>query len=131
MEKLKIICLFMISGFIFSCQKSSIPIKPEILTAEYEIQTHSEFERGYKIFLVIDEIPESLIIKGIIFKNKLFENVHFTKMNETEIFIEQYFPIQSKMIHNFIPPRTDNRSDGIIFEIGGKEYFQEINFKLK
>lgn len=131
MEKLKIICVFMILGFIFSCQKPTVLSKPEILTAQYEIKTDSEFERGYELFVVIDKIPANPIIKGIVFQNKLFENVHFTKMSENEIFIEQYFPIQSKMIHDFSPPKTDSRSDGIIFEIEGKEYFYEITFKLK
>lgn len=131
MKKLKVLLGFILIALIFSCQKSSIPIKPEILTAQYEIKTHSEFERGYELFMVIDKIPENLIIKGIVFQNKLFENIHFTKMSENEIFIEQYFPIQSKMIQNFSPPKTDNRSDGIIFEIEGKAYFYEITFKLK
>lgn len=125
------ILLIIFSGLIFSCQKSSISLKPEILTAQYEIKTHSEFERGYELFVVIDKIPANPIIKGIVFQNKQFENVHFTKMSENEIFIEQYFPIQSKMIHDFYPPKTDSRSDGIIFEIEGKEYFYEITFKLK
>lgn len=116
---------------VFSCQKSSVPVKPAILTAHYEIKTHSEFERGYEIFIVIDKISESTLIKGIIFKNKLLENVHFTKMNENEIFIEQYFPIQSKMIYDFSPPKTDSRSDGIVFEVNGEEYFYKVTFKLK
>ncbi|SMC45509.1 hypothetical protein [Moheibacter sediminis] len=123
--------LIVISGLIFSCQKSSIPIKPEILTATYEIRAHSEFERGFELFLVIDKIPENPIIKRIVFQNKLFENVHFTKMTENEIFIEQYFPIQSKMIQDFSPPKTDTRSDGIVFEVDGKEYFYKVTFKLK
>lgn len=131
MEKIKIILGFILIGLIFSCQKSSIPIRPEILTATYEIKTHSEFERGYEIFMVINKIPENPIIKGIVFQNKLFENVHFTKMSENEIFIEQYFPIQSKMIQDFSPPKTDNRSDGIVFEGDQNEYFHKVTFKLK
>jgi hypothetical protein len=52
-------------------------------------------------------------------------------MDGTEIFIEQYFPLISQKILNFIPPKPDSRPDGIIFEIDGKEFFKEINFKLK
>lgn len=131
MKYLKILLIFIVLGLIFSCQKLFNPKKPEILTATYEIKTHSEFERGYEIFMVIDKLPQSPVVKGIVFKNRLFENVHFTKMNESEIFIEQYFPIQSKVIYGFSPPKTDNRPDGIIFEIDGKEYFYELTFILK
>lgn len=131
MKYLKILLIFIVLGLIFSCQKSSNPKKPEILTAQYEIKTHSEFERGYEIFMVIDKLPQDAVIKGIVFKNKYLEPIHFTQMNESEVFVEQYFPIQSQMIQNFSPPKTDNRTDGIIFEIGGKEYFYELTFKLK
>lgn len=131
MKKLNFFFLLIVIIQIVSC-KSNIQLgQPEILTATYEIKTHSEFERGYDIFMVIDKLPESFAIKGIVLKNKLFENVHFTNMTENEIFIEQYFPIQSKMIHNFSAPKPDNRTDGIIFEIEGKEIYKEINFKLK
>lgn len=128
---MKIIFSFILMGLIFSCQKSSIPIKPEILSAEYEIKPHSEFERGYEFSIVINELPENANIKGIVLQNKLFEPVHFTKMKGKEIFIEQYFPIQSKLIQNFSQPKTDNRSDGIVFEVEGIDYFYEIKFKLK
>lgn len=131
MKYLKILLIFIFTGMVFSCQKSTIPLKPEILTATYEIKTHSEFEKGYEIFMVIDKLPESAVVKGIVFKNRLFENIHYTKTRENEIFIEQYFPIQSQMIENFSPPKTDSRPDGIIFEIDGKEYFYELTFKLK
>lgn len=131
MEKLKIIFVFMISGLIFSCQKSPISTKPEILTAHYEIKTHSEFERGYEISIVINQISESVTVKGIVFKNRYFEKVHLTKIKDNKISIEQYFPIQSKMIHDFTPPNTDSRADGIIFEINGQEQFYKVKFKLK
>lgn len=131
MKKMKVLMDFILIGLIFSCQKSSISIRPEILTAQYEIITHSEFERGYQLFLVIDKMPNNPIIKGIVFKNKLFENVQFTKMSDNEMFIQQYFPIQSKLIHKFSTPKTDSRSDGIVFEVEKKEYFHKVTFKLK
>lgn len=128
---MKILFVFIGTALIFSCEKPLTQPQPEILTATYEIRAHSEFERGYEIFMVIDNLPETFSIKGIVLKNKLFGNIHHTNMTGKEIFIEQYFPLQSKMIHNFEVPFTDSRPDGIIFEIEGKEIYREINFKLK
>ncbi len=131
MKNLKCLLIFLLTWIIFSCQKPYNPSQPEILTAQYEIRTHSEFERGYEVFMVIDKLPKTFSVKGIILKDKLFDKVHFTHMSDNEIFIEQYFPVQSGMIQNFEAPATDNRPDGIIFEVEGKEYFYNVNFKLK
>lgn len=131
MKKIKTHIFFVIILLITSCQKSIVRMKPEILTAQYEIKTHSEFERGYEIFIVINQVPENLHLKGIVFQNKLFKGIHFTSMSKNEIFIDQYFPVQSKMIQNFSTPQTDNRADGIIFEVDGNDYFYQVTFKLK
>jgi hypothetical protein len=131
MKNLKLFCLILTFGWLNSCTTIPQTSQPEILTAQYEFKTHSETERGYEVFLVIDKLPASFSIKGIILKSKLYENIQFNKMDGTEIFIEQYFPLISQKILNFIPPKPDSRPDGIIFEIDGKEFFKEINFKLK
>src|SRR5690606_36406898 len=131
MKKLYYFILFITFGLWNSCAPNHRPSLPEILTAEYEIKAHSESERGYEIFLVIDDFPETTHIKGIVLKYKLFEPVYFNKMMENEIFLEQYLALISQKILNFNPPKTDTRPDGIIFEIDGKEFFKEINFKFK
>lgn len=131
MKKLYYFILFITFGLWNSCAPNRQPPLPEILTAEYEIKTHSESERGYEVFLVIDGFPETTQIKGIVLKYKLFSPVYFNEMIENEIFVEQYFPVISQRMLNFNPPKTDTRPDGIIFEIDGKEFFKEIKFKLK
>ena len=131
MKYLKILLIFILLGLIFSCQKSSDSIKPEILTAEYEIKTYSGFERGYKVFIEIKELNENVKIKQIVLKKRLFNVQSLINVQTENLVIDQYLPIQSQMIQNFSAPKTDNRPDGIIFEIRGKEYFYELTFKLK
>jgi len=120
-----------LAGTICSCVNFAKTKTPEILTARYEIKTYSEFERGYEIFMVIDKFPDDCQVKSIILKNKLFDKIQFTKMRENEIFIEQFLPVNSRRIQNFLSPQSDSRNDGIIFELNGKEIYKEINFKLK
>ncbi len=131
MKNLNKLVFFLMTGMVFSCVNSAKTKLPEILTAQYEMKTYSEFERGYEIFMVINGFSDSVSIKGIVLKNKLFDKIQFTEMQENEVFIEQFLPIQSQRIQKFKMPPTDNRRDGIIFEIEGKEIYEEINFKLK
>ncbi len=123
------------SGILFvlmlmSCQQNKIPFQPEILTAEYEIVTNDEFERGYQIFLEF-KMNKDLDIEGIVLKNIYFSFREKGIESECCYLIDRYFPVQSKLIQNFVPPKPDNRPDGIVFEIEGKQYFYEIEFKLK
>src|SRR5690606_29324056 len=110
-------CLILTFIFLNSCMTNQNPGLPEILTAETKIKTHSESERGYEVFLVINDFPETARIKGIVLKSSLFQPIRFTRMLENEIFIQQYLPVVSRKIANFRPPKTDSRPDGIIFEI--------------
>lgn len=123
---------------LMSCQQNKIPIQPEILTAEYEILTKDDFERGYNVFLEVNGTFGNELIKGIVLNHKLLNtNTFFNRvlLNENDkvekATLDKYFPIHTQKIINFIPPPSDNRPNGIIFEIGGKEYFYEIEFKLK
>lgn len=132
MKNLKIIALVFVSIFLFSCQKGnwSLDEKPEILTAQYKTVTNGEFERGYEIKLELNSLPNNFEIKELILNKKVFE-IRDIDISKSEIVkVEGYFPVHSRLIQNFIPPKPDNRSDGIIFEINGKEYFYEIKFKL-
>lgn len=131
MKNLDKLIFFLLAAFIYSCASSAKIEIPEILTAQYEIKTYSEFEKGYEVFMVIDEFSNDYQIKAIILKNKVFEDIRFTRMRENEIFVEQFLPLHSQLIQKFQPPATDNRPDGILFEINGQEFYKEINFKLK
>jgi len=131
MKNLNKLIFFLSAMLICSCANSAKVEIPEILTAQYEIKTYSEFEKGYEVFMVIDEFPNNCQIKSIVLKNKLFDDIRFTKMQEKEVFVEQFLPVQSRLIQTFQPPATDNRPDGIVFEIDGQEFYKEINFKLK
>lgn len=117
--------------FAWSCQSTQKLPLAEIMSAQYETVTQSEFERGYEVTLKINPIAEDLEIKYIILNQKRFEVFSEFNPNLNEITVEEYFPLQSKMIQNFTPPLTDKRKDGIIFELYGEEIYQEINFKLK
>ena len=131
MKNLNKIYFLLLIGLVYSCAHFIKNKQPEILTAQYEVKTYSEFERGYEVFLVIGQFPENCKIKSIILKNKEFDDVQFTEMQKNEVFVEQFLPLQSKRIQNFEAPKTDNRADGIIFELNGEEFYKEINFKLK
>ncbi len=122
-----------LTGILFlmiSCQQNKIPIQPEILTAEYQIITQDEFERGYHVFLEF-KMNKNIDIEAIVLKGKLFPFKEKGIESDCCYLIDQYFPVQSRLIQNFEPPKTDNRPDGIIFEIDGKAYFYELEFKLK
>jgi hypothetical protein len=117
--------------FALGCQSAQKLPLAEIMSAEYETITPSEFERGYEVSLLINPISEDLEIKYIILNQKRFEVFSESNSNLNQFRIEEYFPLQSKMIQNFTPPLTDKRKDGIIFELYGEEIYQEIKFKLK
>ncbi|MFA7616570.1 MAG: hypothetical protein WA897_06315 [Moheibacter sp.] len=104
---------------------------PEILTAEYELKNFNGTEQGFSVFMVIAKIQNTDKIKSILLKNNRFDSILTTQMTENEVFIDQFFPVNSQLISEFKSPETDSRSDGIVFEINGQEFFKEINFKLK
>lgn len=133
MKNLKIIGLILITIHLFSCQKKNVPMdkKPEILTATYEILTKGELERGYNVFVETNKLPENVEIKQIVLKKKLFDVIHLVNAETENSSVEGYLPLHSQLIQNFVPPKTDDRADGIVFEIDGKEYFYEIKFELK
>lgn len=114
---------------LISCQKNKIPIEPEILTAEYQIITKDEFERGYQVYLEF-KMNKNLDIEAIVLKNKLFPFKEKGIESDCCYLIDHYFPVQSRLIQEFESPKPDNRPDGIVFEIEGKTYFYEIKFEL-
>lgn len=118
------------SIILLSCQQNKLPVQPEILTAEYEILTQTESERGYKIFLEF-KMNRDIDIEAIVLRNKLFPFKEKGIESDCCYLIDHYFPVHSQIIQNFESPKTDKRPDGIIFETNGKVYFYEIEFKLK
>lgn len=114
---------------LISCQQNKIPIQPEILTAEYQIITKDEFERGYQVYLEF-KMNKNLDIEAIVLKNKLFPFKEKGIESDCCYLIDHYFPVQSRLIQEFESPKPDNRPDGIVFEIEGKTYFYEIKFEL-
>lgn len=117
--------------FLWGCQSFQKILDAEILSAEYSIVTHSEFERGYQVFLNTKPLKKSVKMKYILLNQKLLNVEELDKQASGNFLIDAYFPIQSKMIQNFVQPLTDKRKDGIIFEIDGEENYKEIKFKLK
>lgn len=114
-----------------SCSIMAKDSLPEILTAEYELKNLNGAEQGFSVFMVISKIQKADKIKSIILKNKRFDSIITSQMTENEVFIDQFFPVNSQMISEFSPPTADSRTDGIVFEINGQEFYKEINFKLK
>ncbi|MFA5619766.1 MAG: hypothetical protein WDA08_05615 [Weeksellaceae bacterium] len=131
MKKICFLSMLILAGILSSCQNIVPHSAPEILTAEYEIKTYNDTERGYKIFVIVDKIPKDMQIKAIILNNKRFERFRIHPMEKNEFFIDELLLLQSRMIQNFEPPPTDSRKDGMVFENGNEEIFKEINFKLK
>lgn len=131
MKYIFFICFIVGLNSFMSCNQLFQNQSPEILTAEYELKSFNETERGFQVFLVIEKLQPQCKIKGIILKNNHFESIESTEMLKNRVFIDQFLILQSNMIQNFKPPLTDNRKDGILFEIEGKEFYKEINFKLK
>ena len=115
----------------FSCKNSITTSEPEILTAEYSLKSFEGTERGFQVYIVIDKLPESAKINSIVLKNKRFEKLNYDTIQKQKIVINQFLPIQSIQIQNFIPPMTDERVDGIEFDIKGRLLFIETKFKLK
>lgn len=114
---------------LMSCQQNKIPIQPEILTAESGIWTMEEFEKGYKVYIQMQNFPEEAKIKAIIINKRKYERFQLPIYNGNTVEIITVLTTESKMIQNFEPPEPDNRSDGIVFEIKGKEYFYKIKFE--
>lgn len=131
MKKFWLIGLMILMLFQNSCTIRAKENLPEILTAEYELKNLNGTEQGFLVFMVISKIQKTDKIKSIILKNKRFDSIITTQMTETEVFIDQFLPVNSQMISEFKSPQTDSRSDGIVFEIKGQEFYKEINFKLK
>lgn len=131
MKKFWLIGLMILMLFQNSCTIMAKENLPEILTAEYELKNLNGTEQGFSVFMVISKIQKTDKIKSIILKNKRFDSIITTQMTETEVFIDQFFPVNSQMISEFKSPETDSRADGIVFEISGQEFYKEINFKLK
>jgi hypothetical protein len=130
MKFLKILGLLTLF-FVLGCQSSQNLEKAEILSAEYSTLSHSEFEKGYEVFLELNLLGTDLKVKSLVLNQKLFPIQSVENSNPEKISVQEYFPVQSKMIQNFVPPLTDKRRDGIIFELNGEEIYQEIKFKLK
>lgn len=131
MKKNWLIGLMILMLFQNSCTSMAKESLPEILTAEYELKNFNGTEQGFSVFMVIAKIQNTDKIKSILLKNNRFDSILTTQMTENEVFIDQFFPVNSQLISEFKSPETDSRSDGIVFEINGQEFFKEINFKLK
>jgi len=117
---------------LLSCQKNNWPLDemPEILTAESGMWTMNEFEKGYKVYIKMQNVPEEAEIKAIVINKRKYERFQLPIYDGNTVEIITALTTESKMIQNFEPPKPDNRPDGIVFEIEGKEYFYEIKFEL-
>lgn len=133
MKNLKIIGLVLVSIFLFSCQKPYWPFdeKPNVLTAEYEIVTNGEFERGYNVYVKLENSEDFTYVYHLIVNGFEFENKEGTLHGDGILEIEGYFPIQSKLIQNFESPLRVEKEDGIIFGGPDNQYFYPVKFKLK
>lgn len=131
MKIIYFISLILGLNFFSSCQLFIENPMPEVLTAEYKLKTFNDTERGFEVFLVIKNIQPENHVKAIVLKNTRFEGIETHEMMKNQIFIDEFLLLQSSMILNFEPPMTDNRNDGIIFDINGEEHYKEVNFKLK
>ena len=131
MKKYYLFGCIVLLALVFSCKNSVRSLEPEILSADYSLKSFEGTERGFQVYIVIDKVPESAKIKSIVLKNKRFEKLNFDTIQKQKIVINQFLPIQSMLIQNFVPPTTDERVDGIEFDIMGRLLFLETNFKLK
>ena len=132
MKNLKIIGLVLVSIFLFCCQKSNWPFdeKPNIVTAEYDIVTNGEFERGYNIYVKLKNTEDLASIHSIVLNGFEFQN-HAVGYGDGIIEIDGYFPIQSKMIQNFQPPKKVEKEDGITFGHADAQFYYPVKFTLK
>ncbi|MFA7447381.1 MAG: hypothetical protein WCY77_02995 [Weeksellaceae bacterium] len=131
MKKYYLFGCIVLMTLYFSCKNSITSSEPEILTAAYSLKSFGETERGFQVYVVVDKLPESAKINSIVLKNKRFEKLNYDSIQKQKIEINQYLPIQSFQIQNFIPPMADERADGIEFDIEGRLLFIETVFKLK
>jgi len=117
---------------VLSCQKPYWPYdeKINVMTAEYEIVTNGEFERGYNVYVKLKNSEDFALISYLIINGFIFEN-YGTGYGDGFIEIDDYYPIQSKMIQNFKSPERVEKEDGIIFGGGDKQNFYPVKFKLK
>lgn len=118
-------------SILSGCEPTKKLHPAEILSASYSMVTHSEFERGYEVQIELIPRTENLEVKEIIINRLRMSLSNLVQKDLDNWEIIGYLPVQSKLIQNFEPPRADSKNDGIIFEIEGKEYYQEIKFKLK
>lgn len=124
-----------IFGFFFlllswNCQSSQSILGYEILSATYSDKSYEEFDKGFLVSMEY-QMPPNTQISHIILNRFKFKLENIDKNNQGNYVVDAYFPVQSKMIQNFTPPKTDKRKDGIIFEIDGVEIYKEVKFKLK
>jgi len=131
MKKIYLATVFIFLIVQYSCINAADKATPEIMTAEYEIRNYNQSEQGFAVFMVINHLPENCRISSIILRNKRFDNIITTQMNESDVFIDQFFPVNSQLLSDFTPPQTDSRTDGIVFEMECEKIFKEINFNLK
>jgi|26BtaG_2_1085354.scaffolds.fasta_scaffold00288_19 hypothetical protein len=131
MKKYYLFGCIVLMALFFSCKNSIPSFEPEILTAAYSLKSFEGTERGFQVHVVVDKLPESAKINSIVLKNKRFEKLNYDTIQKYKIEINQFLPIQSIQIQNFNPPMTDERADGIEFDIEGRLLFIETNFKLK
>ena len=131
MKKYYLFGCIVLMTLYFSCKNSITSSEPEILTAAYSLKSFGETERGFQVNIVINKRSEFAKVNSIVLKNKRFEKLNYDTIHKQKILINQYLPIQSIQIQNFNPPMTDERADGIEFDIEGRLLFIETNFKLK
>ncbi len=132
MKNLKIIGLLSFSIFLLSCQKPYWPFdeKVNVILAEYEIITNGEFERGYAIHIKLENSKDLAIIHSLIVNGFEFENPTVNFENGM-IEIEDYYPIQSKLIQNFESPKRVENENGIVFGQRNAQFFFPVKFTLK
>lgn len=131
MKKYYLFGCIVLMTLYFSCKNSITSSEPEILTAEYSLKSFGETERGFQVNIVINKRSKFAKVNSIVLKNKRFEKLNYDSIQKQKIEINQYLPIQSFQIQNFIPPMADERADGIEFDIEGRLLFIETVFKLK
>lgn len=129
MKFLKILGFFCLL-LSWNCQTSQTILGYEILSATYSEKSYNEFDKGFLVNMEY-QMPPNTQISYIILNQFKFKLVKIEKNNQGNYVVDAYFPVQSKMIQNFTPPKTDKRKDGIIFEIDGVEIYKEVKFKLK
>lgn len=130
MKKYYLIGILIAFGIFNSCQNPMNSNEPEILTATYSLKSFPNSDQGFHIYILLKNMPENAKVKALVLKNKRFEKVDLKTLNNGLKEVNQLFLVNSIQIQNFIPPQTDERSDGIVFEVENRFLFKEIEFKL-